>query len=131
MENPPIRGILWLKLDAVSRERLLAAYPPKYEAIFCDHITLLFDVPKEDVISLLGRKESAQVYAYARNQQIEAVRVRTNLPDTYGVPHITLSAKAGVNPFESVAMLRKDHIEAALDTPLEVTGLLEFVPLPA
>lgn len=123
------RGILWLKLSPESRQALAAAYPAKFEDIYYDHQTLLFGVDRKDVAEYIGKQESAEVYAHSYNDRIEAVRVRSRLPDTYGVPHITLSARTGVKAFESVAMLRSEHAEVHRDTPLVVTGTLEFVPL--
>lgn len=124
-----VLGILWLKLDGTSRANLKSRYPAQYENSYYDHVTLAFGANKRDVALHIGTTANATVYAYAQNPRIEAVRVRTdNLPDTYGTPHITLSAANGVPPFESVAMLKADHFEEAIESPFEITGTVEFIP---
>lgn len=132
MSNPSEqRGILWLRLSPTAQKKLKNAYPPAYPDNYYHHVTLLFDVAKQDVLQYIGRQEQVEVYAHASNNRIEAVRVRSQLPDTYGVPHITLSAQSGVDPFESVAMLRGDHTETPCDPPFAILGTIEFVPLPS
>jgi len=123
-------GVLWLKLDADSKQLLQKLYPPKYSDPYYDHVTLAFGVPRESVSHLIGQAASANVYAYAHNAKVEAVRVKTSgLPDTYGVPHITLSTQQGVEPFESVAMLKGDHQEVPINPPFELKGQTEFILL--
>lgn len=131
MDNPTEeRGILWLKLSQASQEKLKSVYPPKYQDSYYHHVTLLFDVAKKDVLQYIGKQKQVEVYAHGYNNRIEAVRVHSQLPDTYGVPHITLSAQSGTDPFESVAMLHGDHTEIPRSTPFSVSGTIEFVPLP-
>lgn len=128
--NKSATGILWLKLDATSKRQLQDAFPPHYPDTYYDHITLVFGTPQEPVNHLIGTRSTAIVYAHAHNDKIQAVRVRANgLPDTYGVPHVTLSAQPGVEAFESVAMLQGEHEETEIDPPLEITGTIEFIPL--
>lgn len=129
-ENTTGKGVLWLKLDNASRRRLRELYPPKYPNEFYDHVTLAFGVPKNSVEHLIGTTAQATVYAHAQNDKTEAVRVTTdNLPDTYGVPHVTLSTQSGIEPFESVAMLQGDHEESAISPPFVITGTIQFIPL--
>jgi len=124
------RGILWLKLDTQSRARLSAAYPAKYHDTYYDHVTLLFGVLRKDVEEYIGQEAQTSGYAYVDNGYIEALRVDSgDLPDTYGVPHITLSAESGTDPFESVAMLINDHSETPRDAPLVITGTIQFISL--
>lgn len=105
--------------------------PTPYHDIFYDHITLAFDVPKTAVVDFIGKKAQAKVYAHAYNQDVEAVRVTTySLPDTYGVPHITLSTQKGIQPFGSVAMIKNPHNEEAAEPSFDVYGKIEFVALP-
>lgn len=127
---PGTSGILWLRLDARSRRTLQDKYPPKYPNSYYDHVTLVYGVPKDEVGNLIGQSSSVYAWAYAVNSRVEAVRVRTQgLPDTYGVPHITLSTQPGIEPFESVAMLKSVHDEVAIDPPIKLDGELEFVPI--
>lgn len=132
MTNAPKKyGILWLKLSAESRDRLKAAYPPKYTVVYYDHVTLFPDIERQKVTHYIGEQAEVQVYASAFNEHIHAVRVQSTLPDTYGVPHITLSATAGTPPFASVAMLQADHTETQRDQPLTLTGTIEYIPFSA
>jgi len=124
------RGILWLKLEEASRQTLQAHFPPKYPTTYYDHVTLAFGTNQELVRGLIGITATVRAYAYASNTEIEAVRVQTNgLPDTYGVPHITLSAQPGVEPFKSVAMLQGEHGEVPISPNLKLFGVIEFIPL--
>jgi hypothetical protein len=126
----PETGILWLRLDADSKELLQKLYPHKYPAEYYHHVTLVFGTTRELLRHPIGTLATVRAYAHAHNADIEAVRVETDgLPDTYGVPHITLSAQPGVGPFRSVAMLQGDHQEEPIDPPLELKGDLEFNPL--
>lgn len=124
------RGILWLKLSPTSKDTLRLTYPPKYTDTYYDHVTLLFDVTHDEVAKQIGKHAVVKVYAHAFDDSIEAVRVESALPDTYGVPHITLSAQSGVEAFRSVAMLGGDHTETPCSEPFSIDGTIEFVPLP-
>lgn len=122
-------GILSLQLSAESKDTLRKLYPAKYPDIYCDHVTLVYGAPEEAVQYYTGKEAIASVFAYANNQQVEAVRVSTHgLPDTYGTPHITLSTKEGVAPFASVAMLKGRHDEQPLETEIDLKGTVEFIP---
>ena len=124
------KGILWLKLHEQSRQLLRDAYPPKYPHSFYDHVTLAYGVSEGSVQQYVGLETSVSAYAYASNNQVEAVRVHTeSLPDTYGVPHITLSTQKGIKPFAAVAMLTSEHIEIPCEPPLVLAGRIEFVAL--
>lgn len=126
-DNP---GILWLVLSPAARQRLQDAHPPLYENDFYHHVTLAFDVPRQSVEQFIGRPAVVQAYAHVADANVQAVRVATdpqdNLPDTYGVPHITLSTAAGIEPFAAVAMIKGDHTAAPIDPPLQIDGTVEF-----
>lgn len=119
-------GILWFVLDEQSRERLRQAAPPLYQNEYYHHVTLQYGVGREEVASFIGRSRTIKVYAIAYDEHSQACRVDTgDLPDTYGVPHITLSTAIGVKPFASVAMLRGEHSEHKIEY-LEITGTIAF-----
>jgi len=125
-------GILWLKLDEASRQLLQANFPATLVMPFYDHVTLAYDVSRESIAPYIGQSAGVVAYAYATNGKVEAVRVETaGLPDTYGVPHVTLSTAVGIQPFEAVAMLHGEHAEQPIEPSLTLTGKLEFVPLQA
>lgn len=130
MTNPTDnRGILWLKLNQASRDILRTTYPSKYDDAYYDHVTLLFGATRKEVESYIGEHAEVTVYAHAFDDSIEAVRVNSTLPDTYGVPHVTLSAKSGVEPFKSVAMLQGKHTEVPCSKPFTISGTIEFIAL--
>ncbi len=120
-------GILWFVLDAPSSERLRKAVPALYPKHYYHHVTLLYGIGRETVASLIGQTHDIEAYAVAHNNQAQAVRVRAqDLPDTYGVPHVTLSTAQGVPPYESVAMLEGEHTEAPLNPPIVLSGTVQF-----
>lgn len=115
-------------LDEESSARLRRAIPPIYPKTFYHHVTLLYDVGRSEAEGLIGKSWTVEAYAAAHNSQAQACRVRTNgLPDTYGVPHVTLSTATGIAPFASAAMLKGEHDEQPLDPPIRLTGRLEFI----
>ena len=130
--KPPVKGgegIVWLKLSQTSAEQLRQAFPPQYPNQFYDHVTLVFGAQKTLYEDLVGNHATIRVYAYAKNDEVEAVRVHTGaLPDTYGVPHITLSTQKGIKPFASVMMLQGDHHETEIQ-PFELEGHIEFIEI--
>lgn len=126
------KGILWFVLDESSARALRQAVPPRYKNTFYHHITLAYGVERTDVEQYIARQTTVEAYAVAYNDQTQAVRVHTfNLPDTYGVPHITLSTTPGVKPFASVAMLQGEHEEASLASVLKLTGTIQYEYLDA
>lgn len=121
-------GILWFVLDAESSQRLRQAVPPLYTQSYYHHVTLLYGIERSEVEEFIGKPWTIEAYATAHNKDAQACRVRTNgLPDTYGAPHITLSAAAGIKPFASVAMLKAIHDETPLDPPMKLSGTLQFI----
>ena len=129
-KSPNTKGILWLQLSPQSQAQLKQAFPPRYPNSFYHHVTLAFGVTRQEVEQYIGQPAVVQAYAYASNVQVEAVRVATDgLPDTYGVPHVTLSTATGIEPFESVAMLQAQHHEVSIEPPLELQGIMAFIPL--
>ena len=122
-------GILWLVLDEASQATLREHITPLFEHIFCHHVTLLYGIAASDerVAASLNTTQTIEVYALAHDDKAQAVRVKTNgLPDTYGVPHITISTGKGIEPFHSVAMLQGEHTEVPLDPPLTLSGTVQF-----
>lgn len=131
MNKTPEKGILWLVLDNASQAALKARCQPMYEDVFCHHVTLAYGIEPRDprIAEFAGQTHTVASYAHARNGKVQAVRVRTGgLPDTYGVPHVTISAD-NVPPYESVAMLQSEHTEVPLDPPLMLSGTVEYAPL--
>lgn len=129
--NDP-NGILWLVLTPDAQQRLRGEHPPVHAEEYYHHMTLAFDVPRSSVEEFIGRSAIVYAYAHAHDADVQAARIRTNpehgLPDTYGVPHVTLSTAEGIEPFASVAMLKGDHTETSIDPHHEIEGTIEFLP---
>ena len=108
------------KLPAEERERLLARFPPKYENVIADHVTLRVGAERD---TPLPRKPKSQIVGRADDgRSLECLVVdldgTTDRPDgsTY---HITWSLGAGRRARESNDVLR-DRGWANLPAPIEV-----------
>jgi hypothetical protein len=123
------KGLLWLRLDEPSRTRLLSICSPRFKTIFCDHVTLRFGIVlTAEYQQLIGSQHTVHAYEHCWNDTIQAVRVITHgLPDQYGVPHVTISAAEGIEPFLSVEMLHGQHHQYEPLNSIPLTGTVEFV----
>lgn len=122
------KGILWIKLDEESRKRLLELVGTKYQEIYCDHVTLLYNVQVDEYAGLMGKNQEVTVEENCWNDRIQAVTVKIdeNLPIKNKKPHITISAKDGVPPVESNKMLMRHHNHEMLKTGQKLKGVIEF-----
>ena len=112
------------KLPQDERESLLARFPPKYDNVIADHVTLRVGATpgtplprKPDVSRIIGRADDGE--------SLECLVVEmdgtTDRPDgsTY---HITWSLGPGRKARESNDVLRDkgwEHVDAAIDVELE------------
>jgi hypothetical protein len=111
------------KLPRDERETLLQRFPPKYENVIADHVTLRVGATSE---TPLPRKAEALIVGRADDaESLECLVVEldgtTDRPDgsTY---HITWSLGPGRKARESNDVLRDkgwDHIDAPIDLDLE------------
>ena len=111
------------KLPQGDREALLGRFPPKYENVVADHVTLRVGAGPD---TPLPRKASARVVGKADDgKSLECLVVEldgtTDRPDgsTY---HITWSLGPGRKARESNDVLRErgwDHVPAPIDIDLE------------
>jgi hypothetical protein len=111
------------KLPAGERERLIERFPPKYENVIADHVTLRVGATPQ---TPMPRKASARIVGRADDgDSLECLVVEldgtTNRPDgsTY---HITWSLESGRKAVESNAVLRDrgwEPIEAPIAIELE------------
>jgi hypothetical protein len=111
------------KLPPDERERLLARFPPRYENVIADHVTLRVGAMPE---TPLPRKPEARIVGRADDgRSLECLVIEldgtTDRPDesTY---HITWSLGPGRNARESNDVLRDrgwDALPAAIDVELE------------
>ena len=112
------------KLPQVERELLLRRFPPKYENVVADHVTLRVGATPET--PLPPQPQNAKVVGRADDgQSLECLVVEldgtTDRPDgsTY---HITWSLGAGRRARESNDVLRDqgfEHLEAPIAVELE------------
>ena len=112
--------VIGWKLPAEERTRLLALFPPRYENVIADHVTLrvgagpLTQLPREVTARLVGRADDGD----SLECLVAELDGTTDRPDgsTY---HITWSLGAGRKARESNDVLR-DGGWAPLDSPVEV-----------
>ena len=112
------------KLPREERETLLGRFPPKYENVIADHVTLRVgagpDTPlprKPDASRIVGRADDGR----SRECLVVEMDGTTDRSDgsTY---HITWSLGAGRKARESNDVLRDqgwEHVDAAVDVELE------------
>jgi hypothetical protein len=115
-------GFIGWRLDPADRERLLAQFPPRYERVVADHVTLKFHptrpkLPTETVAEVVGQTDDGA--------GVQALVVRiggtTDRPDgsTY---HLTWSLGPGREAKESNDVLRErgwDPIDPTVPIRLE------------
>jgi len=114
--------VIGWKLPQVAREMLVQRFPPKYERLDADHVTLRSGATAE---TPLPREVEARVVGRADDgKSLECLVVEldgtTNRPDgsTY---HITWSLGRGRRPVESNDVLRElgwEHIHAPI--PIQI-----------
>src|SRR5262245_40588293 len=98
------KGILWVKLTEESKKHLKELFPPKYEKVYVDHVTLKYDFPMELVPDdLLGQKVSVQLVSQRWNGDVQAAEVTlpTQLAGLVDHSHITISSLPKVAPVRS------------------------------
>jgi hypothetical protein len=101
------------KLPRDERERLLERFPPSYEEVIADHVTLRFGAelpPKPAASSVVGRADDGR----SLECLVVALDGTTHRPDgsTY---HITWSLGPGRKPVESNDLLREQGWHAIPD----------------
>ena len=107
------------KLPPEEREPLLQRFPPKYENVVADHVTLRTGATPD---TPLPRQLEARVVGYASDESLECLVVEldgtTDRPDgsTY---HITWSLGPGRKARESNDVLR-DKGWQAIDRPIPI-----------
>ena len=128
MKLPLYIGIF---LSKAERAKLLRDFPPVYENVFADHVTLIFK-PKESDLSNypLGTIVRLKVVGYAQDQNGSAVVV--DLPSeikklSQRSPHITISTAPGTKPVYSNKLISKpSNVERV--SPKTYEGILDGFP---
>ena len=128
MKLPVYIGVF---LTPSSRQQLLRDFPPVYENVFADHVTLIFK-PKEDDLRQydLGSIVRLKVVGYAQDQKGTAVLI--DLPPEIKTspgqkPHITISTAQGIKPFYSNKLIANaSNIERV--SPKTDKGILDEFP---
>ena len=121
------KGIFWLSVELPQELKDQALYEKQPHS----HVTLQFAVERSILQDREGETFPVTATAIVNNDRIQAIKVE--LPE--GVrdlcnnanPHITLSHKEGVPPFESNTMLNdSESIITPLDPPIELNSEMEF-----
>lgn len=128
MKLPLYIGIF---LSKAERAKLLRDFPPVYDNVFADHVTLIFK-PKESDLSNypLGTIVRLKVVGYAQDQNGSAVTV--DLPSGIKTspgqkPHITISTANGVKPVYSNKLISTaSNVERI--SPKTYEGIMDGFP---
>jgi hypothetical protein len=108
MKRPVYIGIF---LSPAERAKLLRDFPPMYENVFADHVTLVFGPKASDLGNYpFGSIVRLKAVGYAQDQKGTALLV--DLPPeikklTKKTPHITISTASGVPPVYSNQLISK------------------------
>jgi hypothetical protein len=120
-------GILWVVLAKNAKVELLKYTPPMYSVHFAHHVTLFYGIElSEEYRPLIGMAQKIKIKNNCYNDIVQAVEVDINLKSKNTNPHITISAKEGVEPVESNIMLQSEHISIPLPNDIELEGIVEF-----
>jgi len=118
-------------LTPSARQQLLRDFPPVYENVFADHVTLIFKPSETDLRQFdLGSIVRLKVVGYAQDQNGTAVTV--DLPQeiekhSQRDPHITISTGPGIKPFYSNKLISKSsNIERV--SPKSYQGVIDTFP---
>jgi len=96
IENVKYTGLF---LSNEQQQLLLERFPPIYEKVSCDHVTLKYK-PKEGIpIQDIGKVKEIRIIRYVINRELGAQVLIIKLPDDLKkefediIPHITISTK--------------------------------------
>ena len=125
----PNRGAyLAFKLSDATKQEILDLYTPRYKKVDCDHVTLEFTNPTEEVRQEFeGASMEVVGYQFGPGTDCLVVKVNgsINRPDG-GIFHITLSVKGGHKAVESNDLLKLQGYNKTI--PFPITGTLEMLP---
>ena len=96
-------------------------YTPRYKQIDCDHITIEYDNPSEELEDKY-KNAPLEVIGYQSGVGVDCLVVSVNgsiyRPDG-GIFHITLSIKGGHKPLESNALLKQQGYNTLIPFPIQ------------
>lgn len=124
MKKPIYLGVF---LTEQAKRQLLQKFPPLYDTVHNDHVTLVYKPSAEQIESFVpGERVTIRVIGYAEDEKGQAVTV--SLPSGYkkdsGVAHVTLTTAPGVPPVYSNELVHK----AKPVTPFTVEGVTDYFP---
>lgn len=114
----------------VSKEQLVELFPPMFEKVQCDHVTLAFSPSQEEVsffTPLLGKEVDISVHEMVWDEKCQAVRAEVTVPCRNPVPHITISHRTDVKPVYSNELLGNNQSNRKPITA-QIRGKLDFYP---
>jgi len=117
-----MRGILWaVLLDPITHVETL------YSNLSLHHITLFFDVSREDYENLIGKEFTVDVIANCYNSNIQALLcvVPQYIPHKRN-SHITVSYVDGALPSDSNTMLEDGNYKTLEMAPFKCNVRVEF-----
>lgn len=121
--NQPKVVYLGAFLTEASREKLLAAVPPRYPNVYAHHLTVAFKPTAERVAAFpFGQTVTLKVVGFAADDRAQAAVVETDLSEN-ARPHVTVSVAEGAKPIHSNRMLEVTPVEL-LPEPLALEARL-------
>lgn len=124
----PQGSYLAFKLAPASKQEILGTFTPRYSRVICDHVTLEYNNPTEELKQEFTRA-SLEIIGYQFGPGVDCLAVKVNgslfRPDGERF-HLTLSVKGSHKPVESIDLLRRQGYNETI--PFSIQGDLEFLP---
>jgi len=98
-------------LDEEEKVKILKQFPPSFQNIFTDHLTIKYKPSQEEMSDLaLGEKVLLTAVALAKDEKAEALLIQTDI-SANSHPHITISTAPGIEPSYSNQLLEKANFK--------------------
>jgi hypothetical protein len=126
-----MNGMIQVRLEPESRERLLEAFPPKHGNVPEDsHVTIIYRPLEGDPLITRykeGTTLAMQVLAEARDEHGQAVHIR-GIETNNKYAHITISHTDAVSPAYSKKLFSQDSASIKMmDVPMNLIGTVVVI----
>jgi len=126
-------------LDNESRTRVLQAFPPRFERVTCDHVTMNRNPTVKHHTPLVGTSPKVVLYRHAFNERVECVIATVDGSinrgefdrASKGYYHVTISFVQGAQAYDSNTLLNSLPLEWWTDClvgeSIPVTGTIQLL----
>lgn len=112
-------------LSEEARQKILAAFPPRFKNVFAHHHTITFRPTAEELAQLsIGESFTLPIIGIAEDDKAQALVVESPF-SSHKYPHITLSTAEGVEPVYSNELIERNGF-TPLSEPVMVDATLGF-----